>query len=47
MLLHIVHSDTLQSSYINDGRVQTVEWTTGMEHWTGLLEWLKLIVRYI
>jgi len=30
-----------------NGRVQTVEWTTGMEYWTGLLEWLKLIARYM
>jgi len=32
---------------LTHGRVQTVEWTTGMEYWTELLEWLKLIVRYM
>jgi len=44
--LEITKSDSKQ--YVRKlGRVQTVEWTTGMEYWTGLLEWLKLIVRYM
>ena len=31
---------TLKSHTNFVGRVQTVEWATGMEYWNGILDWI-------
>ena len=30
----------------NKGTVETVEWTTGMDYWNGLLEWTTGMMEY-
>jgi len=33
--------------FFHNGLIERESTNSGMEYWTGLLEWLKLIVRYM
>jgi len=47
-LVQLIQSQSVCTYYLEDivdiqGCLELVDWTTGLEYWTGILEWPKLL----